>query len=195
MPSESQDNVTGLLIAWSKGDEEALESLIPAIYDELKRMAARYLRRERSGHTLETSALANEAYLRLVDQDRVVWRNRAHFFAIAAQMMRRILVDHARRQRYAKRGGGARKLSLDEAPEIAGQSPPEMLAIDEALTQLAAVDQRKSRLVELRYFGGLTNEEIGEVLDISTATVTREWRTAKAWLYRYMAGPTSEERV
>jgi RNA polymerase sigma-70 factor (ECF subfamily) len=194
MPGESEENVTGLLIAWSNGDQEALESLIPAIYDELRRMAARYLRRERSGHTLETSALAHEAYLRLVDQNRVIWRNRAHFFAIAAQMMRRILVDHARSQRYAKRGGGARKLSLDEAPEIAREPLPEMLAIDEALKGLAEVDERKSRLVELRYFGGLTNEEIGEVLDISTATVTREWRTAKAWLYRYLAEPVAEDR-
>jgi len=151
-------------------------------------VASRQLRRERSDHTLQTTALVHEAYLRLIDQKRVRWRDSAHFAALAAQMMRRILIDHARKSRYAKRGGGAARVSLDDAPEIGVSGDPDVLAVDEALVQLAEVEPELARIVELRYFGGLNGEQIAEVLGVSVPTVTRRWRMARAWLYRYLTG-------
>jgi len=179
----SLKDVTQLLVHWGKGDKQALDRLMPLVYDELHRMASRYLRRERQGHTLQTTALINEAYLRIVDQDRVNWQNRAHFFGVAAQMMRRILVDHARSHLYAKRGGGAQKLTLDEAIATPQERDLDLVALDDALTALAEIDPQQSRIIELRFFGGLTIEETAEVLNISPATVKRDWNMAKAWLY------------
>ena len=179
----SLKDVTQLLVHWGKGDKQALDRLMPLVYDELHRMASRYLRRERQGHTLQTTALINEAYLRIVDQDRVNWQNRAHFFGVAAQMMRRILVDHARSHLYAKRGGGAQKLTLDEAIATPQERDLDLVALDDALTTLAEIDPQQSRIIELRFFGGLTIEETAEVLNISPATVKRDWNMAKAWLY------------
>jgi RNA polymerase sigma factor (TIGR02999 family) len=173
-----------MLVDWSRGDQQALAELMPLVYDELRQIAARYLRREHPGHTLQTTALVHEAYLRLIDQKHVNWQNRAHFFGIAAQMMRRILVDHARGQRTDKRGGGATKLSLDEAIGLAEEREVDLVALDDALTNLAAMDAQQSRIVELRFFGGLTVEEVAEVIGVSPATVKREWSMAKAWLYR-----------
>jgi RNA polymerase sigma factor (TIGR02999 family) len=176
-----------MLADWSNGDQKALDQLMPLVYDELRRLAASYLRRERPDHTLQPTALVHEAYFRMVDQKDVDWQNRAHFFGIAAQMMRRILVDHARSHLYAKRGGGAKKLSLDEAIQLPEQEPDVDLAtLDEALTKLEALDPRQSRIIELRYFGGLSIEATAEVLKISPATVKREWNTARAWLHREM---------
>jgi len=180
---DTSPDVTRLLLAWSDGDNEALERLMPMVYQELKRQAERYLWRERSGHTLEPTALVHEAYLKLIDQKHARWQNRAHFFAIAAQSMRRILVDHARARQAGKRGSGAQKLSLDEAIEVSDQRANQMIALDEALKSLAELDPQKSRVVELKYFGGLALEEIAEALGVSRATVIREWRMAKAWLY------------
>ena len=179
---------TQLLIDWSGGDTAALQKLTPLIYDELHRLAHRFLRRERGGHTLQTTALVNEAYLRLVDQRNLRWQNRAHFFAIAAQLMRRILIDYARRRQYAKRGGGAPHVSLDEAAVLSDERAADLIALDEALDSLASIDPRQSRVVELRFFGGLTIEETAEVLKLSHDMVKREWSTAKAWLYREMSG-------
>jgi RNA polymerase sigma factor (TIGR02999 family) len=176
--------VTELLAAWGDGDRAALDALMPLVYDELRRLARSHMRRERPGNTLQTSALINEAYLRLVDQKEARWQNRAHFFGVAAQMMRRILVDHARARRYQKRGGGARRVSLDEALVVSDERAREVVALDEALEALAAVDARKSRLVELRFFGGLSIEEAAEVLGVSPGTVMRDWTLAKAWLRR-----------
>jgi len=184
MATPSTDNVTRLLLDWSNGDKSALEKLIPLVYDELRRMARQYMRRERPGHTLESTALVNEAYIKLIDCSRVGWQNRAHFFAVAAQLMRRILIDHARSRNYAKRGGGVRKVSLDEAAILSEERASELIAIDNALTNLAAIDPRKSQIVELRFFGGLNLEETAEVLGVSSPTVQREWRKAKAWLYQ-----------
>jgi RNA polymerase sigma factor (TIGR02999 family) len=181
------------LVAWSDGDQQALEKLMPLVYDELRRLAGRYLRRERPGHTLQATALVNEAYLRLVDQRDVRWQNRAHFFGIAAQMMRRILVDHARSHQVAKRGAGARKLSLDEAIEAPEQADVDLVALDDALSDLARIDPQQSRIVELRFFGGLTIEEVAEVVGVSPATVKREWTMAKAWLYRELSASDTEE--
>jgi len=178
-PSE----VTRLLKDWSSGDSAALDQLIPLVYDELRAVAARYLRRERQDHTLQPTALVNEAYLRLIDQKQVQWQNRAHFVGVAAQMMRRILVDHARNHSRAKRGGGARKVSLDEAMALSEERADDLVELDEALTALAAFDERKSRVVEMRYFGGLSVEETAEVLKVSEITVARDWKLAKAWLY------------
>jgi RNA polymerase sigma factor (TIGR02999 family) len=180
----SPDDVTGLLMAWSQGDRAALDCLVPLVERELQLLAHRYLRRERAGHTLQTTALVNEAYLRLVDQREPRWQSRAHFFGIAAQMMRRILIDHARKVAYAKRGGGARRVSLDEACVLAEGRAAELVALDDALTALARVDERKSRVVELRYFGGLSVDEAAEVLGVHPDTVTREWRRAKIFLRR-----------
>jgi RNA polymerase sigma-70 factor (ECF subfamily) len=174
--------VTELLAAWSAGDESARDSLMPLVYDELRRLARRQMRRERPGHTLQTTALVNEAYLRLAGQHPIEWRTRAHFFGMAAAMMRRILVDYARRRQYAKRGGGAVRCSLDDVAAVAGERSAEIVAVDEALTRLSAIDERGCRIVEMRYFGGLTVEEIGSVLHISAATVKRDWTAAKAWL-------------
>ena len=183
MSTSSQHEVTKLLIRLTEGDNAVLDALLPAVYDELRRLAANYLRRERVGHTLQPTALVHEAYIRLVDQTRVEWQNRAHFFGVAAQMMRRILVDHARAQQAEKRGGDAQKLSLDENIDVSAMRPSELVALDEALERLAELDPQKSRLVELRFFGGLSVEETAEVLGVSAPTVKRQWRMAKAWLY------------
>jgi RNA polymerase sigma-70 factor (ECF subfamily) len=180
----SQNEVTELLLDWGKGDQAALDKLVPVVYQELRRLASYYMRRERPGHTLQTSALVNEAYMRLVDYKKMQWESRAHFFAVAAQAMRRILVDHARKRHFAKRGGGAVQVSLDESALVSQNQAADLIALDDALTGLEAIDPRKSRIVELRYIGGLNIEETAEVLDISPATVQREWRAAKAWLYR-----------
>jgi RNA polymerase sigma factor (TIGR02999 family) len=181
-------NVTQLLVDWSNGDEQALEKLMPVVYDYLRRQAARYLRRERAGHTLQTTALVNEAYLRLVDQQNVRWQNRAHFFAIAAQAMRRILVDHARVRQAAKRGGDGVRVTLDEAVAPSDERDLDIVALDEALTRLAAFDPRQARIVELRFFGGLSVEETAEVLSVSAGTVKGDWSIAKAWLRRELTG-------
>lgn len=183
----SQGEVSQLLADWGRGDEAALEKLTPLVYDELHRIARRYMRRENPGHTLQTSALVNEAYLRLVDQKQVDWQNRAHFFGIAAQLMRRILIDHARSYRYEKRGGGAIQVSLDETLTVTQQQASELIAIDEALTALSEFDARKGRIVELRFYGGLTNDEIAEVLGVTPRTIEREWRKSKAWLHRMIS--------
>ena len=178
------DDVTDLLAAWSRGDHAALDRLMPLVERELQLLAHRYLRREHAGHTLQTTALVNEAYLRLVGQRDPRWQNRAHFFGIAASMMRRILIDHARKVAYAKRGGGAPKISFDETCVMAPERSAELVALDDALQALAAVDERKARVVELRYFAGLSVEESAEVLGVHPDTVTREWRRAKAFLRR-----------
>lgn len=180
----SQNEVTQLLLDWGNGDKAALDKLVPVVYQELRRLAGYYMRRERPGHTLQTSALVNEVYMRLVDYRQMRWQSRAHFFAVAAQAMRRILVEHARKRHVAKRGGGAVQVSFDEAATVSEKQAADLIALDDALTSLEAIDPRKSRIVELRYIGGLNIEEAAEVLDISPATVQREWRAAKAWLYR-----------
>lgn len=184
MAAHATEEISQLLIAWGKGDEQALEKLTPLVYRELHKLAARYMRRENPGHTLQTSALVNEAYLKLVDQKRVHWQNRAHFFGVAAQLMRRILVDHARTHARAKRGGDASVVSLDEVAVVSQERAAELLALDEALTGLAEIDPNKSRIVEMKFFGGLSTEEAAEVLGVSSRTIEREWRKAKAWLYR-----------
>lgn len=180
----SEPDVTELLLEWQQGDRAALDRLTPLVYDELRRIAHRYMQRERGGHTLETTALVNEAYLRLVGQQKIEWQNRAHFFAVTAQVMRRLLIDHARRRHYAKRGGEAQQVSLGEASGMSQPRAAELVALDEALDELARLDPRKSRIVELRYFGGLSLEETADALDISAMTVRRDWRAAKAWLYK-----------
>ena len=187
---EPKQNVTELLIAWSDGSKQALDLLMPIVFDELRRQAAGYLRRERAGHTLQTTALVNEAYLRLVDQKHVRWQNRAHFFGIAAQLMRRILVDHARAKHRAKRGGADLRVTLDEATVVARDPQIDVVALDEALDRLAKIDPQQSRVVELRFFGGLNVKETAEVLRISPSTVKRDWSVAKAWLYREINGDT-----
>ena len=179
-----QHEITQLLAEWREGDQSALDELYPLVYDELHRLARRYMSRERTGHTLQTTALINEAYVRLVDQKNVQWANRAHFFAISAQIMRRILIDHARRHAYAKRGGGLRPVSIDEAADVTPGVGSDLLRLDEALKSLAEMDPRRSQVVELRYFGGLTEEEIVAALDISPRTVRRDWDLARAWLSR-----------
>jgi RNA polymerase sigma factor (TIGR02999 family) len=183
MASTPRD-VTHLLAAWRQGDREAQAHLLPLVYDELRRLAHRYLQRERPDHTLQATALVHEAYLRLIDQRQAQWQNRAHFFGLAAQMMRRILIDHARQQHAAKRGGAEQKLSLDEAVWVSAERATDLVALDDALTRLAVLDPQQSRIVELRFFGGLTIEETAEVLGVSPATVKRDWSMAKAWLYR-----------
>lgn len=180
-------NVTQLLIGWGSGDKEALDKLLPVVYDELRKQAARYLRRERAGHTLQTTALIHEAYLRLVDQKNVHWQNRAQFFGLAAQLMRRILVDHARTKKRAKRGGSDIRVSLTGAKILAKSDDLDVVALDEALDRLAEIDERQSKIVELRFFSGLTVEETAEVLSISPATVKRDWSMAKAWLHRELS--------
>jgi len=180
----SPNEVTQLLVAWTNGDQAARDQLISVVYEELHRLARRYMRRESPGHTLQTSALVNEAFLRLVDQRNVHWQNRAHFFGIAAQMMRRILVDYARGRNYAKRGGGERALSLDEGLFVSEERSAEVVAVHEALEQLAKFDARKSQIVELRFFGGLSIDETAEVLGVSPGTVMSDWTMAKAWLRR-----------
>ena len=184
----SQPNITELLVGYQGGDKEALDQLMPIVYDELRRQAARYLRREQAGHTLQTTALIHEAYVRLVDQRNVQWQNRAHFFGIAAQLMRRILVDHARTKKRVKRGGSKVQVSLADATVAVKGPDLDIVALDEALERLAKVDEQQSRVVELRYFSGLTVEETAEVMGISTATVKREWSVARAWLHRELSG-------
>src|SRR6266550_311308 len=178
------DNLTGLLVQWHEGDKAALDRLTPLVYDELRRMAHRYIQRERDGHTLQTTALVNEAYLRLAGQQKVDWQNRAHFFAVTAQVMRHILIDHARRRRYVKHGGELLQIPIEAVTVMSQQRAKELIALDEALDELAKLDRRKSRVVELRYFGGLTLEETAEALEVSLMTVRRDWRAAKAWLYK-----------
>jgi len=181
MTMPASENVTQLLLAWGRGDEVARDRLIPLVYDTLRRIARRHLRRERTGHTLETAALINEAYLRLIDQS-VSWQSRAHFFGIAARLMRQLLVDHARARQRLKRGGDLEHVSLTAAAEIAPERTVDLLALDEALATLAEVDPQRSRIVELRFFGGLTIEETAQVMGVSTPTVERGWRAARAWL-------------
>lgn len=183
-----EHEITQLLAEWREGNQAALDELYPLVYDELHRLARRYMSRERKGHTLQTTALINEAYVRLVDQRSVQWANRSHFFAISAQIMRRILIDHARRHAYAKRGGGARQVSLDETATIVDNDLSEFLRLDEALKSLAELDPRRSQVVELKYFGGLNNDEIAGVLKISKNTVIRDWNMARAWLYGQLTG-------
>ena len=187
MTEAQSHQVTELLIDWSNGDQSAFDKLMPLIDEELRRLAHRYMSRERAGHTLQTTALVNEAFLRLVNRKNLRWQNRAHFFGLAAQVMRTILVDHARSHASAKRGGGTRNLELDEALVVSQQKASEVIALDEALKQLALIDPRQSRIVELRFFGGLTVEEAAEVLHVSPVTIKREWSTAKAWLYHELA--------
>jgi RNA polymerase sigma-70 factor, ECF subfamily len=189
----SAHELTQLLIDWSNGSQDAVEQLFPLVYEELRRLAHRYMRRERPGHTLQTTAVVHEAYFRLIDQKHVQWQNRAHFFAIAAQMMRRILITHAQSHAYAKRGGGALKVSLDEVAVLSQTRAGELIALDDALKSLAVIDVRRSQVVELRFFGGLSNEEIAEVLKISPNTVVRDWNVAKAWLYREMSKEQQDE--
>jgi RNA polymerase sigma factor (TIGR02999 family) len=182
----SSHELTQLLIAWGNGDKAALDRLMPLVYDELHRLAHQYMRRELPGCTLQTSGLVNEAYLRLVDQTQIRWESRAHFFGIAARLMRQILVDEARRRRYAKRGGGAIQVNLDEATIVAQEQSTNVLALDDALKALEQIDSRQSRIVELRFFGGLSIEETAEVLKVSPGTVMRDWTFARAWLRNEM---------
>ena len=186
-PASPPGELTGLLLAWSKGDSGALEALIPLVYDELHSLAERYLAQEDSGHTLQPTAVVHEAYLKLVDQKRVTWRNREHFFAVAAQAMRRLLVDHARRRDAQKRGGAATRVSLEEAAPSIVPREADVVALDQALEKLAALDARQAKIVELRYFGGLTLDETADVLGTSPSTVVRDFRLAKAWLYRELS--------
>jgi RNA polymerase sigma-70 factor, ECF subfamily len=190
MPAAPEHDVTQLLHAWAAGDPSALEALSPLVAGELHRLARRYMRMEHVGHTLQATALINEVYLRLVDWRNVRWQDRAHFFAVSAQLMRRTLVDHARRHRVRKRGGHVVKLSLDEGAVAVPERSADLVAIDEALVRLGTVDARKSKVVELRFFGGLSVEEIGEVLNISPRTVKREWSLARAWLDTELTGHT-----
>jgi len=183
-----QHEITELLEQWTGGNQSALDRLYPLVYEELRRLARSYMKREPKGHTLQTTALINEAYVRLVDQHNVHWQNRSHFFAISAQIMRRILVDHARRYLQAKRGGGALRVSLDEVMIVASERSEEVLMLDEALGNLARLDPRRCQVVELRYFAGLNNEEIASVLQISENTVMRDWNLARAWLYQQLGG-------
>jgi RNA polymerase sigma-70 factor (ECF subfamily) len=193
MAEKPTGQVTQLLAGWGRGDPAALDKLTPIVYNELHRIAHRYMRRERLGHTLQTSALINEAYIRLIDQREAHWQNRAHFFAIAAKLMRRILVDQARRKGYAKRGGNPQQVSLDEGMAVSGGRETDLVALDDALKDLETVDERKSRIVDMRFFGGLSLEEIAEALEISVPTVEREWRAARAWLHRAMAEGSDDE--
>ncbi|HKQ99995.1 MAG TPA: sigma-70 family RNA polymerase sigma factor [Pyrinomonadaceae bacterium] len=192
MKTLSPQEITRLLADWGEGDQSALDKLTPLVYGELRRIAQRQMNQERPGHTLQATALVNEAFLRLAGQDDFRWQDRAHFFAVCAQVMRHILIDHARAHSRDKRGGGALQVSLDEAALMAGAPSADFVALDRALRELESVDPRKGRIVELRYFTGLSVEETAEVLKISPATVRREWRRAKAWLYRALAGEGEE---
>lgn len=189
--SPTSPNITKLLLEWRGGDQKALDRLMPLVYQELRRMADYYMRNERRGHTLQPSALVHEAYLKLVDHEKIDWQNRSHFFGVAAQAMRRILVDHARTRNYQKRGGGAQRVSLDEAASLAADRAGELVALDAALLELEKLDPRKSHIVEVRYFGGFSIEETAEMLGVSTATVSRDWETAKAWLLRELSRSNS----
>jgi len=185
------EDVSALLRAWTEGDQGALDRLTPIVYGELRRLARRYMKRERSGHSLQTTALVNEAYMRLVDYERMQWQNRAHFFAVSAQLMRRILVEHARRHNL-KRGGGVQHVSLDEAAVVDGGQDADLVALDDAMNALARIDPRKVQVVEMRFFGGLSVEETAEVLRVSPITVKRDWRAARIWLYREITGATTD---
>jgi RNA polymerase sigma factor (TIGR02999 family) len=184
----SSEEITQLLIDWSNGDQVALDKLMPLVYGELRQMAKRHMSRQSPGHTLQTTALIHEAFLKLVNQSEKQWQNRAHFFGVAAQAMRAILVDYARSRRYAKRGGGARAVALDEAATVSQERAAELVALDDALKALSQIDPRKSRVVEMRHFGGLSVEETAEVLKVSPDTVMRDWRLAKTWLRRELSG-------
>ena len=184
MTRPAPEEVSQLLQDWSNGDQAALDKVMPIVYQELHRLAHHYMRKERAGHTLQTTALVNEAYLRLADYKKMRWQSRSHFFAVAAQVMRRILVEQARNKNFAKRGGGAQRISLDETAIVSAGRSAEVIAVDEALTDLESWDPRKGKIVELRFFGGLSIEETAEVLRVSPTTVQREWRSAKAWLHR-----------
>jgi RNA polymerase sigma-70 factor, ECF subfamily len=188
MALSGSQQITHLLLAWGQGDQAALEALMPLVYDELRKVAARHLRGQRAEHTLQTTALVNEAYLRLIDASQVQWQNRAHFFAVAAHFMRRILVDFARSRNYQKRGGGAQAVDLDEAIIVAPERGADLLALDEALTRLQALNARQAQVVELRYFGGLSEEETAEALKVSVRTVRRDWNFARVWLHRELTG-------
>jgi RNA polymerase sigma factor (TIGR02999 family) len=188
MTTPPTSELTQLLVDWRRGDKAALDKLMPIVYQELRRMARRYMRGEHVGHTLQSAALVNEAYLRLINIKNMDWQNRAHFFAMAAQLMRRILVDHARSRNYAKRGGAQQqKLSLSEADQFAGKQDVDVVALDDALKRLAAMSEQQGKIVELRFFGGLTIEEAAEVLGVSHATVERDWAVARAWLRRELS--------
>lgn len=194
MRSIPTGEVTSLLLAWGQGEESALQKLIPVVHDELHRLAHRYMRGEHPGHILQTTALVNEVYLRLVDSNRVNWRNRAHFFAICAQLMRQILVDFARSQRSLKRGGLVQLVPIDETPAAGGETSCDLIALDEALNALAATDRRKSQVVELRFFGGLSVEDTAAALEVSRETVLRDWKFAKAWLLRRLSEQDADGR-
>jgi RNA polymerase sigma factor (TIGR02999 family) len=186
------DDITTLLVAWGRGDEAALQQLIPLVHRELHQIARRCLKNERPDHTLQPTALVNEAYLRLVDVRRMSWKNRTHFLAMSARLMRRVLVDFARSRQYQKRGGGLMKVSLDEAHGVSTERGQDLVALDEALTTLSAIDERKARVIEMRFFGGLTVEETAAVLDVSRETVLRDWRLARAWLMRELLKSASD---
>jgi RNA polymerase sigma factor (TIGR02999 family) len=190
--TDDRATVTKLLVRYQKGDGDALSALFPIVYDELRRIAATYMRRENPGHTLQATALVNEAYFRLVDQKAVVWQNRAHFYGVAAQIMRRILCDHARARRAEKRGGAAARLSLDEALGVDSGAAPDLVDLDEALQKLAAINERQAKVVEMRFFAGLSVEEAAEALGSSPATVKRDWTFAKAWLAKEIGGDAHE---
>jgi len=192
MNGASPEGITQLLLAWSEGDQTALEKLIPLVHAELRRLARSYMRRESPGHLLQTTALVNEAYLRLVDQRKVKWQNRAQFFGVSAQLMRRILVDFARARDNLKRGGKARQVSLDDALVVSQEREADLVALDDALTALAEIDPRQSQVVELRFFGGLSVEETAEVLKVSPETVMRDWKVAKLWLLRELSAGATE---
>ena len=189
--SESPEQITRLLVQWSAGNRGALDQLLPIVYNDLKRLAGVYLRRERPGHTLQSTALVNEAFLRLVDQREATWQNRAQFFGIASQAIRRILVDHARQRKAQKRGGEALRVTIDESIAAPGGGDFDILALEDALEKLAALDERQSRIVELRFFGGLSIEDTGAVLGLSPATVKRDWSMARVWLFRELSRKTS----
>jgi len=193
MQTHSPNEITRLLTAWTDGDQSALEKLVPLVESELHRLAHHYMGRERPGHTLQTSALVNEAYIRLIDWKNVRWQNRAHFFAVSAQLMRRILVDFARERNYLKRGGGALQVSLAEAESLPLERNDDLVALDEALAKLSQFDDRKARVVELRFFGGLSVKEVAEVLKVSEETVMRDWRLAKVWLLRELGQESVSE--
>ena len=186
MPEEppKSPEITQLLVAWGKGDETALDQLIPVVYGELRRIAGNFMRRQNQAHTLQASALVNEAFLRLVDSNKVNWQSRTHFFAVSAQLMRRVLVDAARRRNSQKRGGDRLRITLDDRVDISNENETDLVALDEAMTRLANLNPRHSRIVELRYFGGLTEEQVADTLNISARTVRRDWSVARAWLYR-----------
>ena len=192
MQTHSPKEITRLLVAWGDGDQAALEELTPLVHEELRRLAHHYMGGERTGHTLQTTALVNEAYIRLIDWKNVRWQSRAHFFGVSAQLMRRILVDFARSRGYQKRGGGALAVSLDEAAFVSNDKGADLVALDEALESLAKLDARQSKVVELRFFGGLSVEETAEVLKVSSGTVRRDWSLARAWLHRELSKRSNE---